>query len=115
MAINDSKETKNAYMREYRKRNKELFKSYDLMKKFGITLEEYNEMLEIQDGACAICGQPETRKDHRTGETRALAVDHDHATGRVRGLLCTDCNTGIGLLQDDIEILLNAVDYLKGA
>lgn len=113
MAVNDTKESKAAYMREYRKKNKDVFKNIDLKRNYGITLVEYNEMLEIQEGLCAICGNPETSRDHRTKELRALAVDHNHDTGEVRGLLCGDCNTGIGLLQDDIELLLNAIDYLK--
>jgi len=72
---------------------------------YGITLEDYNEMLAIQNGVCAICNQSCT-----TG--RRLCVDHDHKTGKVRGLLCNDCNSGIGKLKDSSEILKNAANYL---
>lgn len=74
---------------------------------YGITVEEYEALLEVQNGLCAICKQPEVVPD------RNLAVDHDHDTQRVRGLLCTACNRGIGCLQDDPEILQAAIDYLK--
>lgn len=113
MAINDTKEGKNAYMREYRKKNKGLFKHYDLMKSYGISLDRFNEMLECQDGKCAICGNPETKVDYRTKEPRALAVDHNHDTGEIRGLLCSDCNTGIGLLQDNVLLLQKAIEYIS--
>ncbi len=74
---------------------------------FGITLVEYNQMFEEQQGCCAICGK------HQASEKRALAVDHDHETGRIRGLLCSGCNQGIGHLKDDITILRKAIAYLE--
>lgn len=74
--------------------------------KFGITLEEYDALLDAQDGRCAICGA--------RPEGRMLDVDHDHATGIVRGLLCNNCNRGIGHLGDDAERLLAAAAYLNG-
>ena len=72
---------------------------------YGITLEDYNEMLASQKGVCAICNQP-----CATG--RKLCVDHDHKTGKVRGLLCNDCNAGIGKLKDSSAILKTAANYL---
>ena len=78
-----------------------------LQSKFGISYDDYCEMERNQNGVCAICGQFET---HRRGQR--LCVDHDHETGKTRGLLCHHCNTGIGLLGDNISTLQNAIDYL---
>ena len=110
-----NKEAYNAYMREYNRQKPERRRSYDLKRFFGISLEEYNTMLEQQDGVCAICGQPETVLNRRTKQPQLLSVDHDHDTGKVRGLLCTRCNTAIGLLQDDPDVLVSALSYLKGS
>lgn len=79
----------------------------------GITLEQYQEMLEKQNGVCAICFLPETRKDGRTQVTGRLAIDHCHKTNKVRGLLCHDCNTGIGKFYDDIPRIIRAAKYIK--
>lgn len=76
---------------------------------YGITVEEHNELFEAQDGVCAIC----LREEWVVG--RSLAIDHDHATGKVRGLLCGPCNQGLGLLADDIARLQRAIDYLRRA
>lgn len=77
---------------------------YNLERKFGLTQEAYNQLSEKQNGKCAVCFQVCSRK---------LAVDHDHRTGRIRGLLCNKCNRGIGYLQDDEGILQNALEYLR--
>lgn len=74
------------------------------LKKFGLSMDDYKALLESQGGGCAICG--------KTEEARALAVDHCHKTGRVRGILCRACNTGIGHLQDDPILLGKAIEYL---
>lgn len=79
---------------------------HHLRGKFGITLAEYNDMLEKQDGLCAICGQPPRGQ-------RRLGVDHCHETGKVRQLLCHPCNSGMGLLGDNIETLQRAIAYLE--
>lgn len=76
------------------------------MDKYGITGDEYRALLFQQDGKCWICG---TRPD----EGKDLAVDHDHATGTVRGLLCVPCNLGLGSFRDDIPRLLMAAKYLE--
>lgn len=86
-----------------------------LMRTFGISLEQYNEMLELQDGVCAICGDaPDVRDEDRRsqGVASRLVVDHCHQTGRVRGLLCAACNKGIGLLQDSVTVVRAALEYL---
>lgn len=111
----ETKESWAAYMREFRKRNPNSCKRSDLKKRFGISLEKFNEMKEKQKHSCAICCQPETAIDHRTKKLRDLAVDHNHTTGEIRGLLCTRCNTAIGLLQDDVDLLAKAISYLTGA
>lgn len=79
-----------------------------LKRKFGLDYGIYLQMLKDQDHLCAICGGPETSKAYGT-----LSVDHDHVTGQIRGLLCSRCNQGIGLLQEDIGILKSAIRYLK--
>ena len=111
----ETKESWNTYMREFRKRNPDACKRSDLKKKYGISLEQFNEMKNSQQHVCAICKQPETAIDHRTKKFRDLAVDHCHTSGEIRGLLCTRCNTAIGLLQDDVDLLARAISYLSGA
>lgn len=81
-------------------------------KKYGITVEEYQALLEAQGGVCAICGQPETTVHSNTGTLWSLNVDHDHSTGRVRGLPCVPCNRGIGFLRDDPTTIRAALEYL---
>ena len=100
-------------MREYRKKNPEKMKAIDLKKKYGISLDLYYSMLEKQNYVCAICHRPENAVGHRSGLPRALAVDHCHETGKIRSLLCTNCNRGLGKFNDNIEFLKSAVQYLE--
>lgn len=79
-------------------------KRYRLKSLYGITVEEYDRMLTEQDGKCAICGLTEAL-DHGT-----LAVDHDHKTNEVRGLLCFNCNTSIGKLEAHMD---RVIEYLR--
>lgn len=95
----------------YRKVRKEEFHGYILKKRFGISRKDYESMLGAQDGVCAICGNPEVVKIR--GELLGLAVDHCHATGKIRGLLCSSCNTAIGLMKDDVNLLNSAIKYLS--
>jgi len=92
---------------EYGKRRR---RGHKLHYTFGITEGQYALILKSQDGTCAICGRPETMK--RDGVIQPLSVDHCHQTQRVRGLLCSACNTGIGALKDDPELTQKATDYL---
>lgn len=92
------------YQREYKRRNPEKIKLFGLRRNYGITLEEYNRMLHEQDGKCLVCG---AKPD------KALAVDHCHETGAVRGLLCSQCNVGIGMFKNDTGLLLKAIGYLE--
>lgn len=105
-----TKEGKSAHQREYRSMRREEFRQKERERKFGLSLAAYAELVAQQDNKCAICGQPETQM--RNGSVKALAVDHDHETGLVRGLLCCDCNQAIGKMKEDRNILLSAVRYL---
>lgn len=78
------------------------------LKKYGITLDDYDRMADEQDHKCALCGQPET-----TSNKERLCIDHDHETGKVRRLLCSNCNRAIGLLGDDPELLRRAAEYIE--
>jgi hypothetical protein len=76
---------------------------------------DYDSMLVKQEGKCAICGTSNPVGEGNTTKrlTFAFAVDHCHATGKVRGLLCNPCNRGIGFLKDDVDLLAKAIKYLK--
>lgn len=78
-----------------------------MKRRYGVALEQYSLMLDQQSGGCAICG------DKETIEGRALYIDHDHTTGRVRGLLCHKCNTGLGSFRDTLDLLKRACSYLE--
>lgn len=82
-----------------------------LLRKYGMSVSDYATMFETQRGLCVICSKPETSKYRK--RLRRLAVDHDHRTGRVRGLLCHMCNFCIGHANDDIATLEAMVRYLK--
>ena len=103
----ENAERLNAYRRGYRDgpERKAADRNAYLLRKYGITLEDYQRMLDAQDGVCAICGK--RRPDERT-----LHVDHDHETGEIRGLLCFRCNNAIGDLRDDRDLAQALVDYL---
>ena len=94
------------YLREWRQKNESYVRDREYRKRFGITLAEYEDLLKVQNGLCAICKQPCKRG--------RLAVDHNHATGEVRGLLCRLCNLILGMLEDNPEWLKTAEAYLAG-
>ena len=87
--------------------NKERVRHLNLVRDFGITLDEYNKLLVNQNESCAICHK------HQDEFDRALAVDHDHKTGKVRGLLCASCNNGLGRFKDNKDLLSEAIKYLN--
>lgn len=94
--------------RRWREKNRDKYKSSyrgTHLKKYGLTLQEYTTLLEQQGGVCAICACAPCR--------RRFAVDHDHTDGNIRGLLCSNCNTGIGLLGDSPGRLQAAIAYLS--
>jgi hypothetical protein len=78
----------------------------------GIDAQRYQDMLREQNGVCAICHKPETAPDKASGKTKDLAIDHDHKTGAVRALLCSACNTALGLFNDDPALLAKAQQYV---
>ena len=79
---------------------------------YGITSSYYQKLSDLQGGVCAICGEKETAMG--SGRSiRPLSVDHDHATDAVRGLLCSKCNTAVGLMDDSVNKLSKAIEYLS--
>ena len=74
----------------------------------GISSDDYNKMLSRQNGCCAICG------DELENVKCVTCIDHDHETGKVRGLLCLLCNNGLGMFRDNPEVLMRAAEYLEG-
>jgi len=92
---------------EYRTYQRE-FKRKEVLAKYGITQADYDQKLADQAGGCAICGSVEA-----DSLGRRMYLDHDHQTGKARGLLCGKCNFGIGSLQDDPNLLRAAADYLE--
>jgi hypothetical protein len=122
---NLTKEQKRNYNKTYYDKHKSRFKIYNRMRYtenpqeriersradrlrrvYNLTPEQYNNLLELQNGHCAFCDRTEARPGHR------LMVDHDHQTGKVRGLLCASHNTALGAFGDDVPGLMQAVNYL---
>lgn len=84
------------------------------LRSYGLTIQNYNEMLESQNNCCAICSSLDTRTKRSAHLTDSYyVVDHDHKTGLVRGLLCGHCNTALGLFNDSVENLRKAIEYLE--
>ncbi len=96
-------------VKENRVKNWGSLKEYRLRYRHGISMEQYEQMLEEQKHLCAIC-----QKYPAKNLKNPWHVDHDHATGKVRGILCHSCNTALGNFNDDPEILQRALDYLQG-
>tara|TARA_R100001377_G_C3145943_1_gene94476 strand:+ start:54 stop:722 length:669 start_codon:yes stop_codon:yes gene_type:complete len=82
------------------------------IREFGITSNDYNRMLKEQNEVCYICKNKNTFKKNKEKESK-LVVDHNHKTGKVRGLLCDPCNSSLGFLKEDINILRNCISYLQ--
>ena len=100
------------YHQEYMAREDVQFNTWmrNLHRNYKLTPEDFNLLWDQQSGKCAICSEP---MDPRGRRKTAVAVDHCHDTGVVRGLLCRGCNTGIGSLKDSIDVLKSAVKYLE--
>ena len=79
--------------------------------RYGISIDVYDSLFNSQVGVCAICKESETIV--RRGKVSDLAVDHDHATGTIRGLLCQRCNQGIGNFRNRVDLLASAINYLS--
>lgn len=93
-------------------RDREVHRRSTTKRRYGLTLEQYDELLLDQNGACAICREPETLTVG--GRLRRLAIDHDHSTDTVRGLLCYGCNVSLGHFNDSVPTLERAIRYLNG-
>lgn len=102
-----NREVSRARANEHYHNNKDRHRDKRMQRKYGIGIEDYDALLLLQGGKCAICGRAQpTRGDHR------FQVDHDHGTGEVRGLLCAPCNTVLGFLEDDTNAIRSALSYL---
>jgi hypothetical protein len=87
--------------------------SYTILYKFKMTSNEYYALLKKQNNVCKICKKPETQIKRKSDKIKMLSIDHCHKTGKIRGLLCFKCNSGLGQFQDSIDLLKAAIDYLK--
>lgn len=109
--IDENRENKNEYHKQWRLKNPEKRKAIkrksDLKINYGITIEQYEQLLFEQKECCAICNKKQVN------DTRRLDIDHNHITGKVRGLLCSKCNTALGLLNEDLELFNKAANYLS--
>ena len=99
------KECKKKYLQKWREKNPGAYKEW----KYGVTQKEYDKALEKQEGLCAICSTDKAGGRHNTWH-----IDHDHSTGKFRGLLCWLCNSGLGKFKDNEDLLYNAAAYLRG-
>lgn len=110
--VAENKETVRKYKSDYYYANRTSIIKRDrrnhLKRKYGVTQEWYDEQLKLQDGNCKICGT----KDPGKG-LKHFHVDHSHETGKVRGLLCHSCNTGIGLFKEDVKLIEKAIEYVN--
>lgn len=102
----DEKEKMRQYQQVYREKNLEKVRksarTYALRTQYGLSIEDYEEVLKNQNGRCLICN-----------EVSKLHVDHDHKTGKFRGLLCVSCNGGLGMFKDNKQALAKAIEYLS--
>jgi hypothetical protein len=110
---------RNKYLKEWRDKNKDKLylqnrQSY-LHRAYNLTVEQYNNLRHTQNYCCSICNKHEVELQTNVGKTndQALYVDHDHVTGKVRALLCLNCNTLLGRCNDDKDILAKAILYLE--
>jgi hypothetical protein len=110
--MSSCKKCAHQYLQEKRKdpaqkeKHKEYGRRSSLKSRYGITIEDYDELYKLQNGLCKIC------KSTDKG-TKRLSVDHNHESGKVRGLLCQKCNRGLGLFNDSIFLFTEAIKYIK--
>lgn len=108
-----SSEGKKGYIKNWRKKNPLRAKNIDLKRTYGISIEDYLQMYSEQDGKCQICGAHGEMHSTENGRTKTLVVDHCHRVGgRVRALLCSDCNKALGGFKDSRALLIAAAEYL---
>lgn len=96
----------NSSRKIYRDNNLSMIRRINLRKRYNITIDEYEKILLSQNGVCAICRKNNLIK-------RRFAVDHNHKTNKIRGILCYKCNVGLGSFEDDTTLLQKAILYLK--
>lgn len=101
------------YDRKWRAENRTKIRELDIIKRHNISYDEYKWMMEKQDGKCYICNKEETRKSRTSGHICRLVIDHNHATGKIRKLLCHNCNVVVGHCKESVEFLQKTIDYLK--
>ena len=109
------REYRTEWHRQQRKKKPGCFLIYErrkTLKKFGKTVEWFDQTLKDQNGGCAICESPETGM-HQCGRVASLAIDHNHETGKVRGLLCRLCNHALHKLDKDHSWAMKALAYLQ--
>lgn len=94
-------------------KEKEIQYKNDLKRKYGISVDKYDEMYEKQNGCCAGCGEHKEKTGNGNGRRDVLCVDHDHITDQIRELLCIKCNSILGLSNDNIELLENMITYIE--
>jgi len=87
-------------------KNKHIIEDKRILRKYGISLDDYNNLFEKQNGCCTIC------QTHQMDLKKKLVIDHNHESGKVRGLLCAPCNMALGLLKDNSTTLLKASNYV---
>lgn len=104
--VKENPELNRVQKHEWYVKNKDNVHSYLIFRNFGLTKEKYNALLVSQNGVCAICKKPNTKE-------RRLAVDHNHETNVVRGLLCHNCNLAVGNLKDSVYNAEQLLEYLK--
>jgi hypothetical protein len=95
------------------KKYKDTIRKNIINKTYGLSIEDHKKLLEKQNNVCAICKKPETSVKRKGSEIRPLAIDHCHKTKKNRGLLCTRCNTALGLLKEDPNIMSLMIGYIK--
>jgi hypothetical protein len=105
------KEIQRKWLKNNPEKNKIIQRKSTLKRKYNISLEEYDNLLKLQNNVCATCGEPETRR--YKGVILPLVVDHNHTTGAIRELLCCKCNLIIGNSNEDKSILLSIIKYLE--
>lgn len=106
---NQNRSEYNNYMTKWRTNNPDKQHATEIKRRYGLSIEEYNKILEFQAYCCAIC----LLKHNPLIKRGRLYVDHCHATNRIRGLLCGSCNSAIGYLEDNKDRLRRAIVYLK--
>lgn len=112
MAYKDRKKA-NKVSRDWNKAHPERVAEISRKYMFGITPEEFDLKIKNQKNRCAICGRKEAHRSHWTGKLTSLSVDHDHDTGKVRDLLCRNCNRVLGFFDDNIILFEKVIQYLK--